>query len=57
MPAVIHASGGIIVVPLLVVDGYPHLGRVTIVKTFAAAVVIVSPEILRVIDVRVVLYM
>ena len=40
--------------PILVVDRNPHLGRIAIVQTVGTAVVLVAPEILWVVDVRVV---
>ena len=41
------------VLPLLVVDRDPHLGWISIVEAFAAAVIFVTPEILRIVNVRV----
>jgi len=52
--AVVATRLRIIVLPLFVVDRDPHLWRITMVHAFAAAVVVVAPEVLWVIDVRIV---
>ena len=48
------AARRVIVVPLLVVDRDPHFGGIAVVHAIAAAVVFLSPEVLRIIHVRVV---
>ena len=48
------AVAWVIVVPLLVVDGNPHLWRVSVVQAIATAKVLLSPEILGIVDVRIV---
>src|SRR3972149_1831204 len=45
---------GIVVVPMAVVDRNPHFGRIAVVQTVGTAKVFVPPEVLRVVDVRVV---
>ena len=45
----------VVVVPLLVVHRNPHLGRVAVVQTVAAAKIILSPKILGIVDVRIVI--
>ncbi len=50
---VISVVAWISVVPLTVVYGDLHLGRVTIVHAVAAAIVLVAPKVLWVIDVRI----
>jgi len=54
VPGVIATTARIHVVPLLVVDGNPHFWRIAMVQAVAAAVVLLSPEILWVVDVGVV---
>ena len=48
------AVAWVIVVPLFVVDGNPHLWRVSVVQAIATAKVLLTPEILGIIDVRIV---
>src|SRR5262249_54985312 len=55
VPLVIAVGTGIEVHPLPVIDGHAHLRRITEVKVFAAAVVLVAPEVLRVPDVGIVI--
>lgn len=52
--AVVSATGGIVIVPVAVVDRDPHLWRVPIVQAVGTPIILVSPEILWVKDVRVV---
>ena len=54
MSRVKPAAARVIVVPLLVVDGNPHLRRIPVIQAIAAAEVFLPPEILWVIDVRIV---
>jgi hypothetical protein len=54
MTAVKAPSVWVIVVPATVIDRNPHFGWVTVVETVGAAVILVSPVILRVVNVRVV---
>jgi len=49
------AVARIIVVPLLVVDGNPHFWRIPVVQAITAAKVLLSPEILGIVDVRIVI--
>lgn len=49
------AVARIIVVPLLVVDGNPHFRRIPVVQAIAAAKVFLSPEVLGIVDVRIVI--
>lgn len=51
---VIAAIARILVVPLSVVNGDLHLRWIAIVQAIAAAIVFASPEVLRIIDVRIV---
>lgn len=53
MAAVVLAAVGIVVVPLFVVDRYPHFGRIAMIQTIGTSVVLVPPEILWVVDVRI----
>ena len=54
MPAVEFAAVWVVVVPLFVVDRDSHLWRITVVQAISTAVVLVAPEILRVVHVRIV---
>jgi len=54
MAAVVAATVGIVVVPLAVVDRDTHLGRIAVVQTIGAAVVLVAVEVLRVVHVGIV---
>src|SRR5437773_6495721 len=45
---VVPALLGILVVPLAVVHGNPHFGRIAKVQALGATVILVAPEILRV---------
>ncbi len=54
MSAVVKATIGVVVVPTLVVDRNPHFGRVAVVQAVGTPVVFVTPEILRVVHVRIV---
>ena len=49
------AVAGVIVVPLFVVDGNPHFWRIPVVQAITAAKVLLSPEILGIVDVRIVI--
>ena len=49
------ARARVLVVPMAVVDRDPHLGRIAVVQAVGTAVVLVPPEVLRVIDVRIVI--
>tara|TARA_Y100000385_G_scaffold281022_1_gene333088 strand:+ start:259 stop:537 length:279 start_codon:yes stop_codon:yes gene_type:complete len=49
------AVARVIVVPLFVVDRNPHFWRIPVVQAIAAAEVLLPPEILGVVDVRVVI--
>ena len=51
----IPAIAWVFVVPLPVVNRYLHLGWITIIKTITAAIVFASPEVLRIVNVWVVL--
>ena len=53
-PFVIRAWCRVIAKPMAVVDRDPHLRRIAIVQAVGAAVVLVPPEVLWVIDVRIV---
>ncbi len=48
------AVARVVVVPLFVVDRNPHLRRVPVIQAITAAEVLLPPEILGIIDVRVV---
>lgn len=48
------AVAGVIVVPLFVVDGNPHFWRIPVVQAITTAKVLLSPEILGIVDVRIV---
>ena len=52
--AVEFTTRGVIIVPVSIVDRYSHLGRIPIVEAISTPIVLVSPEILWVKDVRVV---
>ena len=52
---VIAAVAGIEVVPLLVIHRNPHLRRISVIQTVAALEVFLAPEVLWVVDVRVVI--
>ena len=54
MSAVEFATRGVVIVPMSVVDRDSHLGRIPIVEAISTPIVLVSPEILWVKDVRVV---
>ena len=54
MAGVKAAIAWVVVVPLFVVHGNPHLWRIPVVQAVATSVVLLSPEVLWVIDVRVV---
>ena len=47
------AVAWVIVVPLFVVDGNPHLWRISVVQAIATAKVLLPPEILGIVDVRI----
>ena len=55
VPGVEATVTGIVVVPFLVVDRNSHFGRVSVVQTITAPIVFLPPEILGVVDVRVVI--
>jgi len=55
MPAVEPASVRVIVVPLFVVDRDTHLGRIAVVQAIGTTIVLVAPEILWVVHVRIVI--
>ena len=44
----------VIVVPILVVNGDPHLRRIAVIEAFGAAIVLVTPVVLRVVNIGVV---
>ena len=54
MSGVIATITWVVVVPFLVVHGNPHLWRIPVVKAIATSVVLLSPEVLRIVDIRVV---
>jgi len=54
MSPVVPLLRWIVVSPLAVVDGDLHFGRVSMVETIATPVVLVSPKVLRIVNVRVV---
>ena len=54
MSAVVPATFGIVVMPLVVVDRYAQLWRIPEIQAFGTAVVFVTPKVLRIIDVWVV---
>ena len=54
VPFMIGSALWIVVVPLLVVDRNPHFTGVAVVQAIAAAKIGIAPEILRVVDVRIV---
>ena len=53
VPLVISPGLWIVIMPLPIVDRNLHLGRISVVHVFAAAIVVRSPEVLRIIDIRV----
>ena len=53
--AVVQPTTWIIVVPLFVVDRYPHFRWIAIVQTIAAAIVLIGPEVLWIVHVGVVI--
>lgn len=55
MSGVIATITWVVVVPLLVVHRNTHLWRVPVVKAVATSVVFLSPEVLRIVDIRVVI--
>ena len=54
MSRVVERAFGIHVVPLLVIDRHAHFRRVPVVQIVGAAVVLARPEVLRVVDVGIV---
>ena len=54
MSAVVQPRARIIVVPLLVVDRNSHFRWIAVVQTIAAAIVLIRPEILWIVHIRVV---
>jgi len=54
MARVEPAVARVIVVPLLVVDWNPHFWRIPVVQAITASEVLLPPEILGVIDIRIV---
>lgn len=48
------ATARVIVVPLLVVHGNPHLWRITVIQAVTTLEVVLTPEILGIVDVRIV---
>lgn len=55
MARVEPAAARVIVVPLFVVNRNPHLWRIPVVQAITAAEVLLPPEILGVVDVRIVI--
>ena len=55
MPPVVWAVSRVIIVPLAIVDGDLHFRRIAVIHTIATAIVFITVEILRVVDVWVVL--
>lgn len=55
MAGVISLRSGVVVLPLAVVNGDLHLRWVTVVKAISAAIVLVTPKVLWIVDVRIVL--
>lgn len=55
MAGVVPLRSGIVIRPLAIVDRNLHLGWIAIIETIGAAVVLVSPEVLWIINVRIVL--
>lgn len=53
MAPVVATWRRIVVVPLAIIDGNSHLGRIAIVQAVGAAIVVAAPVILWVRDVRV----
>jgi len=52
--AVETATVGVVVVPLSVVDRDAHFWRIAVVQAVGTSVILVAPEVLRVVDIRVV---
>jgi hypothetical protein len=55
VPAVVSAALRILIVPLAIVNRNPHFGRIAIVHVFGTSVVVLSPEVLGIIDVGIVI--
>ena len=51
---IVRAWGRVFVAPMAVVNRNPHFGRIAVVQTVGAAVILVTPKVLWVVDVRVV---
>ena len=55
MAGVISLRSRVVVFPLAVVDGDLHLRWVTMIEAISAAIVLVTPKVLWIVDVRIVL--
>ena len=53
MPRVVLAAVGVVVVPLAIVHRHSHFRRIAMVHIVAATVILVAPEVLRVVHVGV----
>ena len=53
--AVVSAILRILVVPLAIVNRNPHFGRISVILIFRTSVIVLSPEVLRIIDIRIVI--